>query len=324
MNNPQISIAVPVYNSEKYLAKCIDSILSQTYDNLEIILLNNGSTDRSYEIICEYEKLDSRVKSYTIEHVPTETWSRNNAYLKTTSEWIIPVDSDDQIEPTYVEKLWKRHQETGAEWVGATMTLIDQNGVICGRIPKDNFDYSQIIKGKDAVILTLNGWKINGNGALIHRTLVPCIASGEPQPLYNVEYDMRIILYYAKMVAFVDAKYYFGYNPNSFGRKRSYSKLTYVLHSYVGLLSFINHNYPHKSKEVGVMTNLAVREIIYSFIKYWKNRDLFSKENTVLYYEMIQKLNDNISYSQIDYPCWKKFIVIVGIKSNILLLKIFS
>ena len=61
-NNPLISVIVPVYNNEKYLCKCVDSILAQTYKNLEIILADDGSTDNSSKICEEYAKKDDRIK----------------------------------------------------------------------------------------------------------------------------------------------------------------------------------------------------------------------------------------------------------------------
>lgn len=320
-DSPLISIAVPVYNSAKFLEKCLDSILAQTYTNLEVVVLNNGSTDNSFDIISRYQEKDSRIKSFTISHVPTETWSRNNAYIRTIAEWVVPVDSDDSIEPEYVEKLWNRHLETGAEWIGTTMTHIDEEGSIHGRTPKDYFDYSQVLKGKDAVILTLKGWQINGNGALIHRSLVPCIASGETKPLYNVEYDTRIILYYAKTVAFVDVKYFFGFNPNSFGRKPSYSKVTYVLHSYVGLLPFIFRNYGESSKETKIINEISCSFLIRAFKNVTKNKNLMTKEQKIEYKSMYYRLYENTNIDLLDESWFMKHFYAFAIRANIFILK---
>ena len=322
-DSPLISIAIPVYNSAKFLEKCLDSILAQTYTNLEVIVLNNASTDNSFDIISRYQEKDSRIKCFTISHVPTETWSRNNAYIRTNAEWVIPVDSDDSIEPGYVEKLWNRHLETGAEWVGATMTHIDEDGNIHGRTPKDYFDYSQVLKGKDAVILTLKGWQINGNGALIHRSLVPCIASGETKPLYNVEYDTRIILYHAKTVAFVDAKYFFGFNPNSFGRKPSYSKVSYVLHSFTGLLRFMQQHYDWDSEEVIVTSGVSASLLFYAFKNYYCNKETFTEEQRKEYKAMCKNMYHNLHFSRVKDTAIKKAVKMAVIWINMLLFKIF-
>ncbi len=96
MNNPKISVVVPVYNVEKYLRQCIDSILNQTYDNLEIILVNDGSTDNCPEICDEYAHKDSRVKVIHKKNGGLSS-ARNRGIDESTGEYIMFVDSDDWI-----------------------------------------------------------------------------------------------------------------------------------------------------------------------------------------------------------------------------------
>ena len=120
METELISIVVPIYNTGDYLERCIKSIIAQTYTNLEIVLFDNASTDNSPEIIAKYSSLDSRIIACKIlKHAETCMESYNNAYLHASADWIIPVDSDDEIEEHYVEKLWNRHIETGADLVGS-------------------------------------------------------------------------------------------------------------------------------------------------------------------------------------------------------------
>lgn len=97
INNPLISVIIPIYNVEKYLHKCVDSVLAQTYKNLEIILVDDGSTDASGQICDEYAAKDSRIK---VIHKPNGgVSSARNAGLKVASgEYIGFVDGDDYIE----------------------------------------------------------------------------------------------------------------------------------------------------------------------------------------------------------------------------------
>lgn len=99
-----ISVIVPVYNVEKYLAKCIDSILKQTYSNLEIILVDDGSTDNSNKICKEYEKLDKRIR---VIHKKNGGLSdaRNYGLTFATGDYISFIDSDDYIEKNMYELL---------------------------------------------------------------------------------------------------------------------------------------------------------------------------------------------------------------------------
>lgn len=92
-----ISIIIPVYNSEKYLKKCIDSILNQTYRKLEIICVDDGSTDKSIEILMDYALKDKRIKIYKNEFKGVSA-ARNSALEKCTGNYVMFVDSDDWID----------------------------------------------------------------------------------------------------------------------------------------------------------------------------------------------------------------------------------
>lgn len=102
--NDLISIIIPIYNVEKYLRKCIESVINQTYKNLEIILIDDGSSDKSGEICDEYKKNDNRI---IVIHKKNEGISvaRNEGVKLVTGDYIGFVDSDDYIEPDMFEKL---------------------------------------------------------------------------------------------------------------------------------------------------------------------------------------------------------------------------
>lgn len=101
-----ISVIVPVYNVEKYLEECLDSIQNQTYSNIEIILVNDGSTDNSKEICEKYCKQDSRFKLIDQTN-QGQSVARNNGVATSTGEFIVFVDSDDIIQRNYLEELMK-------------------------------------------------------------------------------------------------------------------------------------------------------------------------------------------------------------------------
>ena len=98
------SIIVPVYNVEKYLKKCLDSILSQTYKNFEVIIVNDGSPDNSQKIIDEYKKKDKRIKAYKKENGGLSS-ARNYGIKKAKGEFLLFVDSDDSINKELLEKI---------------------------------------------------------------------------------------------------------------------------------------------------------------------------------------------------------------------------
>ena len=105
IKNGQISIIIPVYNSEKFLEKCLESVISQKYKNLQIIVIDDGSTDNSFEICKKYENLDSRIDLYQQENSGVSV-TRNFGLQKATGEYVGFVDSDDWADPEMYKKLF--------------------------------------------------------------------------------------------------------------------------------------------------------------------------------------------------------------------------
>lgn len=106
MNKPLVSVIVPVYNTEKYLSTCINSILNQTIDNYEIILVDDGSIDLSSEICEEYSKANDNIK-YCRQKNQGVSSARNKGLNNAIGEWVTFIDSDDYVEPDYLENLIK-------------------------------------------------------------------------------------------------------------------------------------------------------------------------------------------------------------------------
>lgn len=112
--NGVISVIVPVYNVEKYLPQCLDSILSQNYEKLEVLLIDDGSTDASGKICDEYLEKDGRIR--VIHQKNGGAASAKNAGLRAaTGEYLSFVDSDDYLEPDVYGYMVARLEETGAE-----------------------------------------------------------------------------------------------------------------------------------------------------------------------------------------------------------------
>ena len=109
MMNPLISIVIPVFNAEKYIKLCIDSVLAQTYDNFEINIVNDGSTDKSGELIDYYSKRCNRIHSYLKQNGGVSS-ARNYGIDRSNGEYICFIDADDIIEDIYLETLYNAMQ----------------------------------------------------------------------------------------------------------------------------------------------------------------------------------------------------------------------
>ncbi|MBE6947774.1 MAG: glycosyltransferase [Ruminococcaceae bacterium] len=111
-----VSVVVPVYNAERFLKPCIESILSQTYKNIELVLVDDGSTDTSADICKEFAKADSRVCYLQSPHGGVSI-ARNTGIQKATGQYICFVDSDDLWEPDFVETLLAEAHQSNAQVV---------------------------------------------------------------------------------------------------------------------------------------------------------------------------------------------------------------
>ena len=100
----KISVVVPVYNGEHFIKRCIDSILSQTYTNWELVIVDDGSTDSTVDILEEYKNKDDRIRYYTQENKGAGS-ARNLGIDYILGEYLVFVDADDWIAPQYFEKL---------------------------------------------------------------------------------------------------------------------------------------------------------------------------------------------------------------------------
>ncbi len=114
MERDLISVIVPIYNTEKYLKKCIDSIISQTYTNLQIILVNDGSPDNSIEICNEYAKKDARIVIVNKQNGGLSS-ARNAGLGVATGHYVVFVDSDDYIKEDALDKMMSIMDETQAD-----------------------------------------------------------------------------------------------------------------------------------------------------------------------------------------------------------------
>lgn len=114
INNPLISIIVPVFNDEKYLSTCLNSIIRQTYSNIEIILVNDGSTDNSSAILSKFNDLDKRIHVIDKKNSGVSD-SRNVGLNKANGEYVCFADADDILSLNYVEYLYSLIKKSDAE-----------------------------------------------------------------------------------------------------------------------------------------------------------------------------------------------------------------
>ena len=130
MIKPLVSIIVPIYKVEPYLRRCLDSIVNQTYTNLEIILVDDGSRDSSPQMCDEWAKRDGRIKVIHKENGGAAT-ARNRGIAAAVGEFTVFIDSDDWIEPTMFEILLSAMQEENPDIVECRLDWFDDGEEPC-------------------------------------------------------------------------------------------------------------------------------------------------------------------------------------------------
>lgn len=140
-----ISIIIPVYNVAEYLCECLDSVLAQSYRNLEIILVDDGSTDNSGDICDKYAEKDSRITVIHRENGGPSA-ARNAALDMMHGQYVTFIDSDDTIHPQYIKLLYDNSCRFNADISSAALTT--NRGKICDNFPKG---HSRLFSSTDAV-----------------------------------------------------------------------------------------------------------------------------------------------------------------------------
>ena len=137
-----VSIIIPVYNVEKYLPQCLDSVLAQTYTNIEVICVNDGSTDNSFKILQKVESLDNRLRIINIPNSGVSN-ARNVGLSEAKGEWVMFVDSDDWLDTDCIEKVLAFQKEFQCDIV--MFSYIRER--LHSSIKRDLFSQSIVFKG---------------------------------------------------------------------------------------------------------------------------------------------------------------------------------
>ncbi len=139
--NSLISVIVPIYNAEPYLAKCIESLLQQSHTALQIILVNDGSTDNSLAIAQDYAAREQRILLYSLDTNQGQSAARNEGLMHATGEYISFVDADDYIDPDFYEYMLQHIGNLDCVQIG--YRRVTKHGkVILQKLPKHFYQFT--------------------------------------------------------------------------------------------------------------------------------------------------------------------------------------
>jgi len=212
----KISVIVPVYNVEAYLPKCLDSLVNQSFDDFEVIVVNDGSPDNSQDIIDEYQKkYPNIIKSFVKENGGLSK-TRNFALDKTSGDYIFYLDSDDWVDTRILEKLYNKVESEKADIVvcGAYSVLNDEKTEI------DRYDYSLDVN-KNYILYRPSAWcKLIKKDILKNKEI-----KFLEKHIYEDIAIMPALCLYANKISFVEEPLYFYLvREGSIMNQKKYSK----------------------------------------------------------------------------------------------------
>ena len=297
MSTPKVSIIVPVYKAEQYINRCVNSILAQTFTDWELLLVDDGSPDKSGEICDGYAKQDKRIRVFHKENGGVSS-ARQKGQDEAQGEYTIHVDPDDWVEPNMLEELYRKAKEDDADMV------------ICDYY-KNTFHHQTYIKQNPShvdcktVLYELMFQRLHGScwNKLIRLTCYSKYGISFPAKMncwedlfVNVcllSHDEMRIIYLPKAFYHYDCEM----NPNSLVRKPT--KLTVLSQKY-----FIDHLYPvlgHEYSEAFYRMKVQTKELA------WRSGKMNINEYKALFPEIADRYIRDFKHSK---NITKKFVIL--------------
>ncbi|EGO9127675.1 glycosyltransferase family 2 protein, partial [Enterococcus faecalis] len=244
-----VSVVIPVYNVEKYVEKCLDSVINQTYQNLEIIIVNDGSTDNSLSV-CQKKKLsDSRIKLINKENGGLSS-ARNAGIECAQGEFICFIDSDDWIELDYIEVLLNGMENTNVDISVIQMIKVkDFNKIAFQSESQTKWDiFERETAMRELFSSNLIGY--SANNKLYRISLFKSIRYPEGMLMEDKGTTYRLIDSSTKVAVNGSTKYHYYLRDNSILRTDFNQKNfdSFIIHEEI--LNFMDEHYPSISPKV--------------------------------------------------------------------------
>lgn len=258
MSNPLISVVIPVYNTAPYLEKCLESVVNQTYQNLQIIIINDGSTDNSAEICQKFSEKDDRIEFINKQNEGVSI-ARNIGIEKSKGEWIYFLDSDDFIDLNMFEYLIETVFKKECDVIQFGIRSFKNNQLVSERLPSNNKEYTDLRKFiEENQLKPISAWL-----HLIHTSLVKNNSLYFNENLKHGE-DM-LFMYstysYARKIFVLDKVFYNQVlSPNSASRKPIKAKVIFDKLLFLSeICKFAKEN--HKINELKTEINNLSKEL---------------------------------------------------------------
>lgn len=246
MNKVKISVIVPIYNVEKFLPKCLESLVGQTFKDIEIICINDGSTDNSLEILNSFAQKDERIILINQTNQGVSN-ARNKGLSIAKGKFTLFLDSDDYIAPDFIEKLHAKAVKTGAEITAGNIVYDEEGNLI-----RNNFISKQTFKINKEILVSIN------EKASFAKSVIIC------GKLFTADFVRKNNLKFMEGCRFEDNEFSF---------------LSTVLADKVALEKDAEYYYVMHS--ASLMANVFKTETVFDFLKVFKEISAKMEELTV-------------------------------------------
>lgn len=308
MGKEIISIIIPAYNASKTIEKCVDSILGQTFSKFKIYIVDDSSTDNTWDILERLTKIDDRIVIFRNDNNLGPSCSRNYAIEKCQGEWICFIDSDDYIDADYLNKMYSAHDE--ADIIISSFIQVDEKAnclkkyIVSDKYSSKHFSEAldKAYGGKDDLEFVYNlCWN-----KLFRRKLFSDVRFPEGR-LQEDAYVMAYLFYNMTrpIVAISDAIYYYvDYSESTSHRAQNGISdmlrridLVFLYKSHIRLHK-LNNNLLYKRSRANLLNNIITIYRLH-YKKYYKNHrkdfSLLKKDFNKHYFRAVLERNPNLS-----------------------------
>lgn len=283
MYKPLISVIVPIYKVEKFLKRCIDSILSQSYDNLEIILVDDGSPDSCGKICDEYSRKDKRIKVLHKENGGLSD-ARNKALDIYKGEYVTFIDSDDYVSKYYIENLYNALEQGNAD-----LAMSWFENVFDGKPIKSTPSYKienslKVLNAEECLtrLLYQDGVETSAWGKLYPRKSFIKHRFPKGKLYEDIPVTSKIIAESTKIAVISNVDYYYYQRIDGIqNEKFRIQKMDGIIHM-KELLLYIQDNFPNLEKAAICRYFSTICNIIFQI-----NNDKFEEQKNFLWNEIV-------------------------------------
>ncbi len=317
----KVSIIVPVYNVENYLTKCLSSLIEQSLQNIEIIVVNDGSKDRSEEIIQNYvQKYPEKIKAFSKENGGLSD-ARNFGIDKASGDYIGFVDSDDYVTKTMFEEMLLLAEKHQAKMVICNIQKVDENGKVTQKLTQlPNMPEKIILENNFSVFSDVSYFACN---KLFKKELFDQKRFKKGVHFEDIQLIPQLLLECEMIVQTQNFHYQYLERTDSITKTHTEKGLDMLKAVKDVEKAFHGSKYSHKKEE---LKNFQIFEGIYSFLAYLafvKKEEIFyrmSDELSVFMRERQIKIQDILNYSRFG----KNYLLSLPLKKKIFYLLFFA